>query len=120
MHEAEPEEFYRLRDLLREHPYAPEELAEIVIHTLYPKLSTGAANTYHRLGPGAVFMDLRELAQGLLNTSYVSQQQVARLNAESDLFGEAERAIAAYDPEREFVVIMWQQELILIYRLPQV
>lgn len=65
-------------------------------------------------------MDLRELAQGLLNTSYVSQPQVARLNAESGLFDEAERAVAAYDPQREFVVIMWQQELILIYRLPQV
>lgn len=31
MREEEPGEFYRLRDLLREHPYAPEELAEIVI-----------------------------------------------------------------------------------------
>ncbi|GAB4190014.1 MAG: hypothetical protein OHK0022_02540 [Roseiflexaceae bacterium] len=120
MHEEQSNAGEQLRELLHNTHYSPEQIAEIVMHTLYPKLSAGAANTYHQLGRGAVFMDLRDLAQGVLNTSYVSQEQVFRLNIESGLFDEAEQAIASYDPEREFVAILWQQELLLTYRLQQI
>ncbi|HEU4324244.1 MAG TPA: hypothetical protein VFS21_13920 [Roseiflexaceae bacterium] len=120
MHEQQPSPGAQLRELLRNTQYSPEQIAEIVMHTLYPKLSMGAVNTYRQLGRGAVFMDLRDLDRGELNTSYVSQEQVFRLNIESGLFDEAEQAIASYDPEREFVAILWQHELLLTYRLPQI
>ncbi len=120
MHEHQPNAGAQLRELLRQRHYAPEQIAEIVMHTLYPKLSAGAANTYRQLGRGAVFMDLRDLDRGELNTSYVTQEQVFRLNIESGLFDEAEQAVASYEPEREFVAILWQQELLLTYRLPQI
>ena len=107
----------RLQMLLTEYAYTPEQLAETAVHSLYPTLSEGAANTFHRLGRGAVLMDLRELAEGKLNTSYVPEVMIERLHSEAALFGDALVAIAEYDPEREYVAIVWQATLILIFRL---
>lgn len=107
----------QLQALLREHSFTPEQIAETALHALYPALSEGAANTYHRLGRGAVLMDLRNLEAGELNTTYVPQNMLLRLNEEAELFGEALSAVGAYDPEREFVSIVWLPTVITIFRL---
>ena len=109
----------RLQMLLNEYAYTPEQIAETAIHSLYPTLSEGAANTFQRLGRGAVLMDLRELAEGKLNTSYVPAVMIERLHSEAALFGDALVAIAAYDPEREYVAIVWQRT-ITIHTLPRI
>ena len=110
----------QLQVVLSEHRYTPEQIAETSLHALYPTLSAGAANTYHQLGRGAVLMDLRELAEGKLNTTYVPEDMLRRLHAEADMFADALSAVAAYDPEREFVAIVWQPELMTIFKLAQV
>ena len=110
----------QLQALLSEHEYAPERIAEAAIHALYAKLSAGAAHTYEQIGRGAILMDLRDLANGHLDTSYVPLDMLHQLNAESALFADAETAALDYDPESEFVIIIWQETLIMIYRLAQV
>jgi hypothetical protein len=110
----------QLRQLLHEHTYTPEQIAETSVHALYPKLSEGAANTFGRLGRGAVLMDLRDLEGGKLDTTYVPLDMLRRLSEESDVFDEGVRAASAYDPLGEFVVIVWQPTLIMVYKLEQV
>jgi hypothetical protein len=107
----------QLRKALQSHPYTPEQIADTLIHALYSQLSSGARDTYHQLGRGAALVDLRNLEGGELDTTYMPQAMLLRLNAESGLFADAEEALNDYDPEREFVVIVWQATLILVYRL---
>lgn len=106
-----------LQGLLRQQRLSPEQIAETALHALYPRLSEGAANTYHQLGRGAVLMDLRDLEEGKLNTNYLPAPMLLRLHEESDLFISAVDAVGAYDPEREFVTIVWLPTLITVYRL---
>lgn len=109
-----------LQALLNDHEYTSEQVGEAAIHALYGKLSAGAAHTYEQIGRGAILMDLRDLAHGHLDTSYVPIDMLHQLNAESALFADAETAALDYDPESEFVIIIWQETLIMIYRLAQV
>ena len=110
----------QLQALLNDHEYTSEQIAEAAIHALYGKLSAGAAHTFEQVGRGAILMDLRDLANGYLDTSYVPLDMLHHLNEESALFADAETATLDYDPEREFVIIIWQEMLIMIYRLAQV
>jgi hypothetical protein len=109
----------QLQAALQSHEYTPEQIAETLMHVLYPQLSAGASNTYRRLGRGAVVVDLRNLAGGALDTTYAPLAMVRRLNAEIGLLGDAEAAVESYDPDREFVVVVWQEALIMVYRLAQ-
>ncbi|MBC8164217.1 MAG: hypothetical protein H7Z42_23660 [Roseiflexaceae bacterium] len=110
----------QLRMLMSEHNYTPDQIAETAIQTLYPALSEGAANTYERLGRGAVLMDLRELAEGKLNTSYVPLHMLDQISAASDVFAGAVAAASAYEPERQFVCVIWLAELVTVFRLQRI
>ena len=108
-----------IQDLLADHTYTPAQIADTAIHALYPQLSEGSSATYAQLGRGATLIDLRELAEGRLQTSYVPSNMLGQFPAASEIFDLAAATVAQYDPLREFVAIVWQPTLLLVYRLDQ-
>jgi hypothetical protein len=107
----------QVRTLLRDGSFTPERIGDALVHGLYPRLSAGAQTTFEQLGRGVIFADLRDLAAGHLDTSYIPLALLLRADTTDTPMADALALAELYDPEREFVVVVVHPEQVLVYRL---
>ena len=106
-----------LRSLLDDPTVAPEELADAAVTALERRLSDGAWSTYQQHGRGLLLLDLHALADGDIQLHYVTVAMLPQLEVREHLFAAARAAITAYDPAREFLVLVWLPASTVFYRL---
>jgi hypothetical protein len=107
----------QMRALLQDPDLTPDMIARVILGILHKELNYGAWNTYRRDGPGAVLVDLRQLADGEVTKQYIAEDALGEMDVRDTPLAGLKEAMGTYEPRRELLVVVRQAAVVGCYRM---